>query len=169
MPTQQTNQQVELASRLTLRALGCDPSKVLESRDPKAKLAIARIYGTVSRVGTQEDKTTNNAYVFFVGDFEGVNLLDGDSIRSSKLYLPEGVSQTLEHICNQVHEKRRTALVKFAFEIFVTPMDESRTGYGYGVRTLLQPEQTDLLQAIRDHVNKKVAEEKAGGEKKKTA
>lgn len=144
--------EVELASRLTLKDLGCDASAVLMLPEGKSKLAIARMYGIVRRVGTQEDDRTGASYVYFVGDFEGINLQSGEMLQSSKLYLPEGASASLESIVHQVQERRKGAAVHFAFEIHAVKSSESRTGYTYNTSALVQPDLLDQLKMVRDAV-----------------
>jgi hypothetical protein len=147
--------EVELASRLTLKDLECDPSEVLKLPEGKTKLAIARMYGICRRVGFQEDDRTNATYVFFVGDFEGINLQTGFTLQSSKLYLPEGSSQSLESIVHQVQQRRKGAAVQFAFEIRTVKNSDSRTGYTYETSAIMQPDLLDQLAMVRSVVAQK--------------
>ncbi len=164
---------VDFKSRLTLKELGCEPAAVLEMTEPKPKMPLANVYGTVSRIQLQEDLDRGQTYTSFIGHFEGVNLQTGETIQSSKMFLPEGASQTLEHIVNQVHARRKGAMVNFAFEIFAVRNEDTRGGYAYETRTILRPEQNDLLGQIREFVKKEAGEsgtKKSGPEPaKKTA
>jgi hypothetical protein len=148
--------EVDFASRLTLKDLGVDSKKALKGMaENQSKVAIARMYGVVSRVGFQEDRNTSQTYTYFVGSFEGVNLQDGTVIQSSKMYLPEGASQTLEHIVNQIHQRRgKGATVHFAFEIRLTKNADAKAGYVYETAAILKPEHTDQLATVRDIVVK---------------
>ena len=75
--------EVEFASRLTIKDLGVDIKAALKAIKEKnvAKIAIARMYGVVSRVGFQEDRATGATYTFFVGSFEGQNMQTGEVLQ----------------------------------------------------------------------------------------
>lgn len=144
---------VEFAPRLTIKDLGCDPKAVKKLPEGQTKLPIARMYGIVSRVGYQEDQNAGQSYTFFVGSFEGVNLQTGELLQSSKMYLPEGASQALEHIFKQAVARNKGAMVNFAFEILAVAKPDNTTGYAYETHTILKPEQTDQLSAVRAYVH----------------
>lgn len=143
------------AARLTLTDLGVHPEDILTSKEHK--LALAQIYGVASGCRTQKDKRDDREFLYFIGNFEGKNLDTGEVIQSSKLYLPDGACQTLEHMLNQIHEKRgASATVNFAFEIYVVKNSEARTGYTYETASLMEPQQgADPLAALRHVVSTK--------------
>ncbi len=167
--------EVELASRLTVKDLGVDQRAALKTIKEKnlPKIAIARMYGVVSRVGFQEDRATGATYTFFVGSFEGQNMQTGEVLQSSKMYLPEGAAQTLEHVVNQTQQKRgKNATVHFAFEIRLVPNSEARSGYVYETAAILKAEHTDQLAAVRaivEAASKPKAAETAKPTERKTA
>lgn len=150
--------EVEFASRLTIKDLGCDPSKVKKLPEGQTKLALARMYGIVSRVGFQEDRNTGATYTFFVGSFEGINLETGETVQANKMYLPEGASESLESIVSQVQTKRgKSASVNFAFEIRALKSTNSKSGYVYETAAILQPDLADPLKELRGQVVKATA------------
>lgn len=146
--------EVEYASRLTIKDLGCDSKLVLKLPEGQNKIAIARMYGIVSKVTTQEDRTgSGQIYTQFIGDFEGINLQDGTTLQSGKMYLPEGASQILEHKINAVQSsKGKQAMVNFAFEIRVVKTTENRMGYKYETGAILQPGEVDHMAKVREVV-----------------
>ncbi len=166
------NEPVELKSRLTLKEMGCKADDVLKMAESPAnrgvipELRLAHIYGQASRCGVQADKNTGQEFVYFIGTFEGVNLQTGEVTQSSKLYLPPGASETLEDMINRVQDRRKGAIVNFAFEIVSVPSDETRSGIAYKTRTILQPEQSDMLGRVRDVV-KQYADKQDAKEKTK--
>lgn len=149
--------ETEIAARLTIKDLGIDSRKVLKLiPEGQSKIAIARMYGIASKVGIQENRETGATYTFFVGSFEGVNLLEGDTMQSSKMFLPDGAQQVLEHALNQAQQRHgKNASVHFAFEIRLVTKDvsEVRAGYSYETAAILKAEHTDQLTAVRRYVD----------------
>jgi hypothetical protein len=167
------NDPVELKSRLTLKEMGCDASRVLDMAQSPGnranqglKLRLAHIYGVATKCGVQIDQRNNSEYVYFLGNFEGVNLDTGEVSQASKLYLPPGASETLEVMLNRVQERRKGASVNFAFEIVAAPSEDARCGYAYETRTILQPEQADMLDqvrgAVKEYADKETKKEPKG-------
>lgn len=145
--------EVELASRLTLKDLGCDAKDAVKKLpEGQHKIAIARFYGLVSKVTPQEDRMgSGQVYTMFTGNFEGVNLQDGTVLKSGRMFLPDGASQALEHIVSQVQNKPggKNASVQFAFEIRAVKNPDNKTGYSYDTAAILKPEEADQLSALR--------------------
>ena len=176
-------EEVELASRLTMKDLGCDPLLVKKLAEGQNKLALCRIYGTVIKVGVQVDRNRGAEYTYFLGQFEGVNVITGDVLQSNKLYLPEGPSSTLETVFLQAANKRgKNVAINFAFEIRSVKSDKTNSGYVYETAAILAPEQADQLAQLRatvdkapkpktpEEVKKEVAaREKAAAEARKSA
>lgn len=161
--------EIELANRLTIKELGVNPAKALKEAGAN-KVAVARMYGTVSRVGFQEDRDKGQSYTYFVGTFEGVNLKTGETVAAAKLYLPEGAAQALEHKVNSIHEKRgKNASVSFGFEIYVVKNEETKSGYTYQTHTLLTPAEADLLLNVRAAVASAASEHAEKDQSKKGA
>lgn len=146
--------EIEYSSRITIKDLGCKPGDVSKLPDAQNELPMARMYGIVTRVGFQEDsRQAGRQYTYFVGNFEGVNLQDGTVMTSSKMYLPEGVSQALEQIVAQAKAKdKRSPGVQFAFEIIAVKNPNNKGGYSYKTITLHKPEEADPLAALRTTV-----------------
>ena len=143
-------EEVELATRLTMKDLCCDPTEVRKLPEGQ-KLRLCLMYGTVGRIGFREDKNTGRDSTYFVGQFEGVNLQTGESLQSAKLYLPEGASTALEARVMEVQAKRgKSTLVQFTFEIRAVRSSKAKQGYIYETAALLKPEVLDPLSGLRE-------------------
>jgi hypothetical protein len=178
-----TENEVEMASRLTMKDLGCDPLLVKKLPEGQHKLALCRVYGTVLKVGVQVDRNRGAEYTYFLGQFEGVNVITGEVIQSNKLYLPEGPTATLESAFLSAANKRgKNVAIMFAFEIRSVKSDKTNSGYVYETAAIQAPEQADQLAMLRQTVDKApkaktpdvitkevAAREKAAAEARKSA
>jgi hypothetical protein len=138
----------EFASKLTIKTLGCDPSKVKGLPEGTLKLAIARFYGIAYDAKTQDNRDYGTVDTYFQGDFEGINMQDGTVLRSAKMFLPKGVTDIVEGALKQAKAKDKNASVSFAFEIRAVKAS-NKSGYTYEAATLMQPEQEDPLKKMR--------------------
>lgn len=142
----------ELVSKLTIKELGCNPKAVLALPEGQIKMPLCQLYGLVTRVGFQENRDEGRTYTYFLGDFEGVNLQDGTTAESSKLYLPQGPSEALEQICAKAFARNKNAQVQFAFEVLAVKSSTNKAGYSYETRVLVKPEEADKMGALRNVV-----------------
>src|SRR5690348_2896560 len=148
-PVTHEDDEVGFVGKLSCKTLGCNPAMVKTLPQTETKLAIARIYGTCTGVGVQEDKEQGKAWTFLKGNFEGINMQDGTTLRSGKLYLPEGVSQLVEQTITEIQQRDGVkAVINFAFEIRAVKAN-NRAGYSYEAAQLVKPEQDDPLEALR--------------------
>lgn len=148
METALVGSNTEFASKLTVKTLGCEPAKVKDLPEGQTKLPIARFYGIAYDAKTQDNPDFGTVDIFFQGDFEGINMQNGDVLRSAKMYLPKGVTDILEGALKQAKAKDKNASVSFAFEIRAVK-GSNKIGYTYEAATLMNPEQEDPLKKMR--------------------
>lgn len=140
-------------SKLTIKTLGCNPSMVKTLPDGENKLAICRLYGKVQDVKYQENKDKGEVYTFFAGTFEGINMQNGEVLRSGKLFLPKGISEVVESEVKNLRAKDDKASVSFAFEIRAVKATNP-IGYSYEAAALKKPEAEDELSELRSAISK---------------
>jgi hypothetical protein len=138
-------------SKLTLKGMGCNPSKVV-GLPAGEKWNLARIFGTIQNVKVTESKTiAGNLEVAFQGNFEGINLESGEVFRSGRLYLPKGISELMEQNLAKYQAQDTNASVSFAFEIrsvkAATPI-----GYSYEAQAIQSAQKVDELAELRKAV-----------------
>lgn len=141
-------------SKLTTKTLGCKPDMVKTLPDGQNKLAIARLYGKAAEVKYQEDKNNpGTIHTFFAGNFEGINMQTGESVRSGKLFLPKGISEVVEKAIKDAKAKDPKADIAFAFEIRAVKATNP-IGYSYEAVALRSPEAEDQLKEMREAIAK---------------
>lgn len=95
--------------------------------------------------------TTYGESLCFVGDFHGVNLATGEVVRSTTIYLPSPVDEMLANEIEAIQDGEQTS-VEFAFEVTVTADERSTVGYVYGVKNLLEVQESNPMQNLLDRV-----------------
>lgn len=133
--------------KMSLKTIGCKPKEVATAES--GRLQLARVYGLAdgSRF-VADDKSVTGSYTFFTGTFEAVNLQDGEIYRSSKLFLPGGISEMFEKEVAKAKKDDPNAELQFAFEIRAK-RDTNPIGYSYEAQALRKIETNDPLAAIR--------------------
>lgn len=130
---------LNLVSKLTVKTIGAQPPRH-SIKEPKM---LATIYG---RCSSKEAGTSDHGeYVKFKGEFEGFNVENGESYRSNVLIVPK----ILEGLLDQAISLDDANAVDFAVEIWAEPNEKSITGYSYGVKPLIEPEESDALATLR--------------------
>lgn len=140
--------------KLSVATLGCVPAAV--KQEPSGKLAIARIFGKMEKVGTQEDVANAKIYRYLQGTFEGINMQDGTVLRSSRVFLPEGIQQVVEIAYENAVKAaagpegkgKYDGEISFAFEIRAVKANNP-AGYSYEAVALRDPQQEDALGEMR--------------------
>lgn len=146
VPAMQWSQEA-YKSKITIKDIGCDPKKVAVVES--GSLPLARIYGVVHNVTAKESKTiAGNIEVAFIGEFEAINLQDGSVHRSSRLYLPNGISQVMECTLAKIKANDEKATTEFAFEISAKKANNP-IGYSYEAKALVSATQVDVLAKTR--------------------
>lgn len=141
---------VNEVSKLSTKAMGCNPKKIAVNipEGVTEPVPMATLYGKATGVKEGED-ANGKVYSMIVGEFEGTNLETGDVYRASRLFLPEGIQETVEQaIANSTEEK---PLVIFALMIMVRKATNAQ-GYSYVGRQLLPTVAADPLAEIREKI-----------------
>lgn len=156
MANTQVSGEESYVKKLSIATLGCVPAAV--KQEQTGKLAIARIFGKMTRIGVQEDITQGKTWKFMQGTFEGINMQDGTVLRSSRLYLPDGIAQVVEEAYNRALAKDSEAAgkelkdikgeISFAFEIRSIKANNP-AGYSYEAVALRSPQEEDELAEMR--------------------
>lgn len=148
-----TNVEVGVISKITMATIGCKPTAVVALPEDQKELAIARLYGKLSEVRFQDDKTKGQIYTFFVGNFEAVNMQTGEVFKSGKMFLPKGISELVEDGVKKGRAADPNASISFAFQVNSIKANNP-IGYSYKILQLKAVEPEDELKAIREIVTK---------------
>lgn len=95
---------------------------------------------------TRHGESDNGAWTAFMGQFEFVNLLTGESFAGGKCFLPEPLDSMVSAQLESVDS------VQFAFDITVKESEQA-IGYEYGAETVLKPSENDPMELLRASVN----------------
>lgn len=137
-----------IVAKLSVKTMGCNAAAV-KGMPEGQKAELCRIYGMVMDVEQKEDKFKEGAFVTkFQGTFEGINLETGEIFRSGVLYLPAGISETMEAAFKQIQLQDKTAQVQFAFEIRSVKAGNP-IGYSYEAQAIRRPSKDDPLAELR--------------------
>lgn len=107
---------------------------------------IVRVMGVANK--TRAGEGDNGPWVAFLGQFEFINLITGESFVGGKAFLPNPVSDMVEA---QLEDNDR---VQFAFDITVKEDESSAVGYEYGAQTVLSVQENDPLAMLKAQVMK---------------
>ena len=140
--------QVEISRKVTVAALGLPKAQIqamVAGWEEGQEGDVATIYGAASKVIVQPSKLDpTKTDTKFVGTFEGINLLTGETVVASNAYFPGAVSEMLEHAVENA-----TGPVEFSCMIAVKKNSKSAVGYTFSVRMDRDPEVADPLEALR--------------------
>lgn len=103
------------------------------------------VYGQVRRM--VPGQTDLGPFIRFKGTFEAVNIGTGEMFRSMNMILPDEAADLLEEALSSEGAKS----VDFALKIGVAG-DDSNIGYHYYVEPLMQSQEGDPLEAIRNNL-----------------
>jgi hypothetical protein len=153
-----------LVSKLSIKQLGCDP-RLAAGTTTKV---LCRIYGTAKGLKHGEDKNTGNMWTALQGEFEGVNVEQGNEdfgkiLRSGKLFLPAGIQDVVEGAVREIENSKdgaETPNVVFGLEIR-SVKSNNRIGYSYEAKNLMPPAQQDPLAVMRAAIESKAGPVKA--------
>jgi hypothetical protein len=119
-----------------------------EASKPKP-VSVLRVWGIVSG---RKDKTTDiGTCTEFSGEIAGLNLLDGEQARSSKMFLPAIAETFLNKVFEGAAKDGGTA--QFALEVTViykAPRSENSnfTKFEYGVKPVMEFDGEDALSVM---------------------
>lgn len=125
--------ETQILTKMSVATLGL---KGTVGRDGQTFLC--RIYGEVN--GTKAKEFNGRTSIMFLGQFNAVDE-EGTEFTSEKLYLPGGVSESLEAAV----EKSMGEPVKFGYDIYSGPSEKSPVGYVYSAKVVIKTEQSNRL------------------------
>lgn len=130
---------LNLVSKLTVKTLGAQPAR----QSIKSATMLATIYGRCTN--KEAGSSDHGEYIKFKGEFEGLNVSNGESYRANVMIVPK----ILEGLLDQAIQLDEANAVDFAVEIWAHPNEKSITGYSYGIKPLIEPEESDALAQLR--------------------
>lgn len=138
-----------ILGKLTMKTMGIVPAKCNEKKYNGQAAPLCKIYGNAMKLKpyTMDDGTQTFAVI---GTFEAVDSETGEVFRSSRLFLPEGVHETLIDAVKVLPDDP-AASVTFGFDVRSVP-SASPAGYSYQTRPLLQNVNSDPLSALRGEI-----------------
>lgn len=139
-------------TKITMKKIGLDSvllTKVIEHFDDETP--VCRIGGQVRKAETKVSKLNDEPYTEFTGDFEAVNLITKEVIRSKKLILPAVAELPLaDHVANTPDGEVATT---FAFDVTIEPThatNATMSKYAWGVNILTEVERMDFLARLSE-------------------
>ena len=118
-----------------------EDGKVIQGQN----VVLYRVYGTAQ--GIKTGSSTFGEWASFTGQFEAVDVLTGEIVRSNQLFLPEVAELLLK-----VPVLKGDGDVNFAFDIGIKGTIETQTGlqkYEYTVGTVMEAKEDDPLAKMR--------------------
>lgn len=142
--------------KLTTKGMGCRAQDVRDpSKAPNGSLALAVIGGIATGLKSYEDQNGEISYGL-VGQFEGQNLVTGETFEAGITYLPDLIMQTLGVLFNEPDAKP----VEFGYMIRVQRDDSERNarGYTYQAVDLVKTRQSDPLAEVKQRMQDRLKE-----------
>lgn len=137
-------------AKMSMKSVGAKPAvAVADTTDP---VAIVRILGKATSVGSGEDTRDGRVFQFLKGSFAAMNLKTGEEFRSGKLFLPTGIAEPIEEAAKNVPEGSELA---FALDIYAVKASNA-IGYSYRAKSLVTQKQ-DSLDDLRKALTIKAA------------
>ena len=132
---------VKVLNKITVKDVGFATDKVKEMIALIGKRIIA-VAGEVE--GSFVKTTYYGDSIGFSGEFVARNLITGETFSSTKIYLPQGFSETLE---GKLNKKSDDSTIKFSCEITVGETDKGK-GYTFVVTPIQTPEVVQKKAAL---------------------
>jgi hypothetical protein len=140
--------EVQISKKVTVGSLGLNRAQLqalVAGWAEGQEADVATIYGNAAKVERKPNKEDpSKTDVRFVGMFEGVNLMTGETIVAGSTFLPSAVSGMLEAAVDNASQG-----VEFSCLISVKKVEKSITGYVFTVRMARDPETVDPLAELR--------------------
>lgn len=157
---------MELVKKISVASVFGDVAKNLKGADGKIQTAaLMKVYGVAD--GTKAGQSNFGEWVAFTGNFEAVNVNNGEIFRSNIVFLPEPAHSLLLGTLQRAGEN---ASVQFGFLIGVKASSKGSLGYEYTTQPIVEQTENDPLLALREQAQKFAAlEHKSEANKKKSA
>lgn len=147
-----------ILTKMSIKTIGANPSRVKEMKDGKPvhnSLDLVRIYGIATNLLYKEDPKTGDVQIAVAGNFEAVNLENGETFRAGVLWLPGGIQELLIGAVDtgetDDNGKPKFNSVKFGFTISAVPASNP-IGYSYTATQLIDAAQNDPLADLRSQM-----------------
>lgn len=134
--------EIEVLSKMSTTTLGCKPKECIKA---DKQLYIGRVFGEVG--GMKPKEFNGRTSMMFLGVFQA-RTADGKFYQSEKLYLPGGVSESLE----AAFTANDSAATKFGYDLFVSPSEKSPVGYTYSAKSVIKTEASDRLKDMESEL-----------------
>lgn len=162
-------EEISFVAKLSIKTLGCVP---LDAVKQGKEVSLCRIFGVAQGVKYVPNKQTGDVSVALIGDFEGVNLTTGETLRSGVCYLPSGIHDKISAPLEAARRSETAAdPIQFGVELCSFP-SSNPGGYSYKAKPFFQTEAFDPLAEIRKAMlglpvqpKKAIAPPAAGGKK----
>lgn len=112
-----------------------------------------KVWGIASGIRTGDGPT--GPWLGFTGSFGALRASTGEAFSSGEVFLPNPLPGMLEEALRE-NEK-----VEFGLEVFVKRRDDLAIGYEYLAKPVVQAQQADPLQHLKDQMLPPPAEEQA--------
>jgi len=145
--SKEVNNDMEIINKISAKNLGF-PKEDIRDLVKKKNAILFRVYGQITNV--EHGDGDHGPWTRFVGMFEAINLIDGNIVRSSKLFLPASVTGMVEGDVLDAKAKEGFAGFQMAYEIGAKKSDMA-IGYEYTIKNLISPsEEKDILLQLRN-------------------
>ena len=134
---------MEILRKLTLKnaaASVADIKKAVAKVDNGQSVPLLKVAGVVA--GFKADQSDKGEYLLLLGEFFGLNLLDGSQYSSTKAILPNFIAE------NFIPVLRQNGTVEFSIEIGAKRDDSSMTGYTFIAKPLREAEASTKLASL---------------------
>lgn len=143
-------------NKMSVKALGARPNAVVAEGAP-SPYPLVRIFGRANGIKTGED-TTGNVWTALTGSFEGINLQNGESFRSGKLFLPGGIQEVVESAVQEIAAAakagKQTDDLSIVFGLEIASVRATNPiGYSYQAMNLIKTEKSDELSELRKAIS----------------
>lgn len=130
--------------KMSMKALGCTPGDCVEK---KAPIDMCIIFGRATSASTQGFDNNGVVSTVLNGTFEGKNLQTGETMTSTKLYLPVAVQDDIEASL----KKAPNAAVEFGYRFIAVPAN-NKSGYTFNYEVLTASSAVDPLAKLRNSI-----------------
>lgn len=140
---------VDIVGKISTKTLGfiIEDLRDLCKKSPKA---LFKVYGQI--VNIKYGQGDNGTWTKFIGQFEAVNLLNGNVVRSGSLFLPSIITTMVEGEVTAAKGGEGFQGLAIAYEVGVKKSDLT-IGYEYTIRNLLPTdEDKDMLVKMRNQL-----------------
>lgn len=152
MSETQERKPAKAIAKITMKTIGANPkvAAALNEGD-KTAIRLAIIFGVAQFTKDKEDKSNGQVFTYIGGNFEAINLQDGESFTSGVLYLPGGIHELLQNAVETGVKANNGEPVAIAFGLEMRAVrSANKAGYSYQGVPVVKPQDTDPLEQMRN-------------------